>query len=55
MVAEEIDPVKSVKSAQEIRLTGTLAQASLTNIKKEPLLAVQSQKMTQTLLLGLIR
>ena len=34
MVAEEIDPVKSVKSAQEIRLTGTLAQASLTNIKE---------------------
>ena len=34
MVAEEIDPIKSVKSAQEIRLTGTLAQASLTNIKE---------------------
>ena len=34
MVAEEIDPIKSVKSAQEIRLTGTLAQASLPNIKE---------------------
>ena len=34
MVAEEIDPIKSVKSAQEIRLTGTLAQASLANIKE---------------------
>jgi hypothetical protein len=32
MVAEEIDPIKSVKTAQEIRITGTLAQASLTNL-----------------------
>ena len=34
MVAEEIDPIKSVKTAQEIRLTGTLAQASMTGIKE---------------------
>jgi hypothetical protein len=34
MVAETIDPIKSIKSAQEIRLTGTLAQASLANIKE---------------------
>ncbi len=34
MVAEEIDPIKSVKTAQEIRLTGTLAQASMTAIKE---------------------
>lgn len=34
MVAEEIDPIKSVKTAQEIRLTGTLAQASLANLKE---------------------
>jgi len=33
MVAEEIDPIKSVKTAQEIRLTGTLAQASLANLE----------------------
>ncbi len=32
MVAEEIDPIKSVKTAQEVRLTGTLAQASLANL-----------------------
>jgi len=34
MVAEEIDPIKSVKTAQEIRLTGTLSQASLTSLKE---------------------
>ena len=33
MVAEEIDPIKSVKTAQEIRITGTLAQASLSNLQ----------------------
>jgi len=31
MVAEELDPIKTLKSAQEVRLTGELAQASLTN------------------------
>lgn len=29
MVAEELDPIKTLKSAQEVRLTGELAQASL--------------------------
>jgi len=32
MVAEEIDPIKTIKTAQEVRLTGELAQASLANI-----------------------
>jgi len=32
MVAEEIDPIKTIKTAQEVRLTGTLAQASLANL-----------------------
>ena len=31
MVAEELDPIKTLKSAQEVRLTGELAQASLDN------------------------
>jgi hypothetical protein len=29
MVAEEVDPIKTLKSAQEVRLTGELSQASL--------------------------
>ena len=33
MVAEEIDPIKTIKTAQEIRITGELAQASLANLK----------------------
>ena len=33
MVAEELDPIKTLKSAQEVRLTGELAQASLDNFK----------------------
>lgn len=33
MVAEEIDPIKSVKTAQEIRITGTLAQSSMANLQ----------------------
>ena len=33
LAAEEIDPIKSVKTAQEIRITGTLAQASLSNLQ----------------------
>ena len=33
MVAEELDPIKTLKSAQEVRLTGELAQASLTNFQ----------------------
>ena len=33
MVAEELDPIKTLKSAQEVRLTGELAQASLTNLE----------------------
>ena len=32
MVAEELDPIKTLKSAQEVRLTGELAQASLDNL-----------------------
>jgi hypothetical protein len=32
MVAEELDPIKSLKSAQEVRLTGEMAQASLDNL-----------------------
>jgi len=33
MVAEEIDPIKTIKTAQEVRITGELAQASLRNLK----------------------
>lgn len=33
MVAEELDPIKTLKSAQEVRLTGELAQASLANFQ----------------------
>jgi len=33
MVAEEIDPIKTIKTAQEVRITGELAQASLANLK----------------------
>ena len=33
MVAEELDPIKTLKSAQEVRLTGELAQASLPTFK----------------------
>lgn len=33
MVAEEIDPIASFKTAQEVRLTGELSQASQTNIQ----------------------
>ena len=33
MVAEEIDPIKTMKSAQEVRLTGELAQASLAKLQ----------------------
>ena len=33
MVAEEIDPIATFKTAQEVRLTGELAQASQTNIQ----------------------
>jgi hypothetical protein len=33
MVAEELDPIKTLKSAQEVRLTGELAQASLSNLE----------------------
>ncbi len=32
MVAEEIDPIATFKTAQEVRLTGELSQASQTNI-----------------------
>jgi len=32
MVAEELDPIKTLKSAQEVRLTGELSQASLDNL-----------------------
>ena len=28
MVAEEVDPIKTIKTAQEVRLTGELSQAS---------------------------
>ena len=33
IVAEEIDPIKTIKTAQEVRITGELAQASLRNLK----------------------
>ena len=33
MVAEEIDPIATFKTAQEVRLTGELAQASQANIQ----------------------
>ena len=33
MVAEEIDPIKTIKTAQEVRITGELAQASLRSLK----------------------
>ena len=33
MVAEEIDPIATFKTAQEVRLTGELAQASQSNIQ----------------------
>jgi len=33
MVAEEIDPIATYKTAQEVRLTGELAQASMTNLQ----------------------
>lgn len=33
MVAEEIDPIATFKTAQEVRLTGELAQASMSNIQ----------------------
>ncbi len=33
MVAEEIDPIGTFKTAQEVRLTGELSQASTTNIQ----------------------
>ena len=34
MVAEEIDPVFTIKTAQEIRISGELAQVSLANLKE---------------------
>jgi hypothetical protein len=33
MVAEEIDPIATYKTAQEVRLTGELAQASMANLQ----------------------
>jgi hypothetical protein len=33
MVAEEIDPIATFKTAQEVRLTGELAQASMSNLQ----------------------
>jgi len=33
MVAEEIDPIGTFKTAQEVRLTGELAQAGMTNLQ----------------------
>ena len=33
MVAEEVDPIKTIKTAQEVRITGELAQASLRSLK----------------------
>ena len=33
LVAEEVDPIKTIKTAQEIRITGELAQASLRSLK----------------------
>ena len=32
MVAEEVDPIKTIKTAQEVRLTGELSQASHTKL-----------------------
>ena len=32
LVAEEVDPIKTIKTAQEARLMGELSQASLTNL-----------------------
>jgi len=32
-VAEEIDPIKTIKTAQEVRITGEIAQGSLANLK----------------------
>lgn len=34
MVAEEIDPIFTIKTAQEVRISGELAQVSLTNLKE---------------------
>ena len=34
MVAEEIDPIFTIKTAQEIRISGELAQVSLANLKE---------------------
>jgi len=33
MVAEEVDPIKTLKSAQEVRLTGELSQAALNKLQ----------------------
>ena len=33
MVAEEVDPIGTFKTAQEVRLTGELAQAGMTNLQ----------------------
>ena len=33
LVAEEVDPIKTIKTAQEVRITGELAQASLRSLK----------------------
>ena len=32
LVAEEVDPIKTIKTAQEARLMGELSQASLKNL-----------------------
>ena len=34
LVAEEVDPIKTIKTAQEARLMGELSQASLKNLSK---------------------
>ena len=34
MVAEEIDPIFAIKTAQEVRISGELAQVSLANLKE---------------------
>ena len=34
MVAEEIDPIFTIKTAQEVRISGELAQVSLANLKE---------------------
>ena len=34
MVAEEIDPIFTIKTAQEVRISGELAQVSLVNLKE---------------------